>query len=102
MYTIVIVALLIFIIVNLFHAFFIMIKGEPMMSRYLGRRVFFSVVTLLIIILALASGLITPNSNPFTERKQTQISTTTLHQQSASTKPRPERQSVYLAKSALS
>ncbi|ATC99921.1 hypothetical protein PSPO_a3067 [Pseudoalteromonas spongiae UST010723-006] len=36
------------------------------MSHYLGRRVLFSAIVLMIILLAMLFGIITPNSNPYT------------------------------------
>ncbi|PSW19319.1 DUF2909 domain-containing protein [Photobacterium sanctipauli] len=61
------VCLLIFIIFNLFRALPMMIKGqqaEPM-SRYLGRRLLFSVILFVLLLIALASGYITPNPRPY-------------------------------------
>nr|WP_283108032.1 DUF2909 domain-containing protein [Shewanella ulleungensis] len=59
--------MLIFIVFNLGRALFIMVKGqhEQPMSRYLGRRVLFSVVVILILLVALGSGYIQPNSRPY-------------------------------------
>lgn len=62
------VALLLFVMFNLFHALYYMIKNDeqsPKMSRYLGRRLLFSALIVLFIILAIATGLITPNHPPF-------------------------------------
>jgi exosortase/archaeosortase family protein len=64
---IIIVALLIFIVFNLFRALFIMVKNDPngpKMSTFLGRRVGFSALVLLLIIVAVAFGLIEPNARP--------------------------------------
>jgi uncharacterized membrane protein len=64
----VIIALLLFIVFNLFRAGFIMLRNDPeqkQMSRFLGRRVFLSVLVLLIIMLAMALGWITPNPRPY-------------------------------------
>lgn len=35
------------------------------MSRYLGRRVIFSVLVILLLLVALGSGLISPNPRPY-------------------------------------
>lgn len=64
----VIIALLLFIVFNLFRAGFMMLRNDPeqkQMSRFLGRRVFYSVLVLLIIMLAMALGWITPNPRPY-------------------------------------
>ena len=55
----IVIALLLFIIVNLVRAGLVMLnpdKPEVKMSRYLGRRVMFSAVVLLLIFLAQALG----------------------------------------------
>ena len=98
---IIIVLLLVFILFNLFRALFIMVSGKTdgrPISHYLGRRVLFSVIVLVVVIAALKLGFIhrntSPNANP-TTHIQTQINTTTPHQQSANTKPLLEKQNVY-------
>ncbi|WP_321164316.1 DUF2909 domain-containing protein [Pseudoalteromonas sp. H105] len=94
---IIIVLLLLFILFNLFRALFIMVsgrdKGRPM-SHYLGRRVLFSVVVLIVVITAFKLGYINPNVNP-TTHIQTQINTTKPHQQNASTKQQLEKQNAF-------
>ena len=63
-----VIALLLFIIVNLVLAGRAMLKAQPSsepMSRYLGRRVLYSVVVLLIIFAAIALGLIQTNPRPY-------------------------------------
>ena len=58
---IIIVLLLIFILFNLFRALFIMVSGKTggrPMSHFLGRRVLFSVVVLVVVIAALKLGFI--------------------------------------------
>ncbi|KLV05735.1 MULTISPECIES: DUF2909 domain-containing protein [Photobacterium] len=62
-----IVCLLIFIIFNLFRALPVMLKGKQAypMSRYLGRRILLSVILFALLLLALASGVITPNPRPY-------------------------------------
>ena len=63
------------------------------------RRVLFSVIVLVVVIAALKLGFIHRNSSPIdkvTAHIQTQINTTTPHQQNANTKLRLETQNVYL------
>lgn len=64
-----IILLLLFIIFNLFRAGFIMLRNTPSeevkMSRYLGRRVLLSVAILLLLVLALASGLLSQHPRPY-------------------------------------
>jgi len=65
-----IVLLLLTIVFNLFRALWVMLNpsrqmnGKPM-SHYLGRRVLLSALVLLLLLLALASGLISPHSRPY-------------------------------------
>lgn len=64
----VIIALLLFIIYNLFRAGIIMLRHENSdvsMSRYLGRRLLISITLLLFIFIAIGFGLIQPNPTPF-------------------------------------
>ncbi len=65
---IILIALLIYMIVNLFIAMRVMMKGqtngEPM-SKFIGRRVLTSVIIVGLILLAFATGLITPNPRPY-------------------------------------
>ena len=66
-FKLVLVLLLLFILFNLARALFILVKGESKvpMSQYLGRRVIFSVLVILLLLGALATGVITPNSRPY-------------------------------------
>ncbi|MGS0681454.1 DUF2909 family protein [Shewanella sp. 125m-7] len=66
-FKLVLVLLLVFILFNLGRALFIMVKGESSvpMSQYLGRRVIFSVLVVLLLLVALGTGVITPNSRPY-------------------------------------
>ncbi|MCE9686099.1 DUF2909 domain-containing protein [Shewanella sp. AS16] len=66
-FKVVLVLLLGFIIFNLGLALFALIKGEQRrpMSHYLGLRVLFSVLLVLMLLLALGSGLISPNPRPY-------------------------------------
>lgn len=62
------VALLLIVIINLFYALYSMIKNDensPKMSKYLGRRLLLSSVIILCLIIALATGVVTPNPAPF-------------------------------------
>lgn len=98
---IIIVLLLLFILFNLFRALFIMVSGktgERPMSHFLGRRVLFSVVVLILVIAAVKLGFIQTNHSPLTAtaRIQIQINTATPHLQNANTKQQLEMQSAYL------
>ncbi|ACA84475.1 MULTISPECIES: DUF2909 family protein [Shewanella] len=66
-FKLVLVLLLLFILFNLARALFIMVKGESKvpMSQYLGRRVIFSVLVVVLLLLAMATGVITPNIRPY-------------------------------------
>ncbi|MCL1056550.1 DUF2909 domain-containing protein [Shewanella gelidimarina] len=66
-FKLVLVLLLLFILVNLGRALFVMVKGEKSapMSKYLGRRVLFSVLVVMLLLLALGTGIITPNPRPY-------------------------------------
>ena len=62
------IALLLFIVFNLFRALFTMLRSEQgtvRMSQFLGKRVLFSALALLLILVALATGVITPNPRPY-------------------------------------
>ena len=64
----IIIALLLFIIVNLVRAGLVMLKPtqpEVKMSRFLGRRIMFSAIVLLLIFIAQALGLIEANPRPY-------------------------------------
>lgn len=68
MIKIVLVALVIYMIVNLFMAMRVMMKNDPKngpMSKYIGRRVLTSAVIVVIILIAIGTGLITPNPRPY-------------------------------------
>lgn len=65
---IVLVALLVFVVFQLFRALYLMLKNDPnqaSMSKHLGRRVMFSVVVMALLILALAMGWIEPHHRPY-------------------------------------
>ncbi|WP_199610629.1 DUF2909 family protein [Flocculibacter collagenilyticus] len=64
----ILVLLLLLILFNLFRALFIMLKSgpnQPNMSKFLGRRVLFSVLVIVVLLLAVATGVITPNPRPY-------------------------------------
>ena len=65
---VVIVALLALVIVSLFQALFVMLKGgdgTTRMSKHLGRRLAFSVAVMALLLVLLATGVITPNARPY-------------------------------------
>ncbi|WP_040523472.1 DUF2909 domain-containing protein [Aliiglaciecola lipolytica] len=60
--------LLIFMLYNLFLAMIIMLKSDPNqppMSKFIGRRVLTSAIIVILLLLAVATGLITPNPRPY-------------------------------------
>ena len=64
---IIIVGLLGFMVYNLFKALLIMNKNDPdqpPMSKFIGRRVMTSVVIVLLLLLGILTGVITPNPRP--------------------------------------
>jgi len=69
LFKIVIVALLLFMIYNLFRALFIMNKkpepNQPSMTKYIGRRLMLSVAIVVLLLIGLLTGLITPNPRPY-------------------------------------
>lgn len=67
-YKIIIVALLALMIYNLFRAMVMMNKNDPNkppMSKYIGRRVLLSGFIVLLLIIGLLTGLISPNPRPY-------------------------------------
>ena len=60
--------LLIYMIYNLFVAMKVMMNhdpdGEPM-SKFIGRRVLTSAIIVILILIAVGTGLITPNPRPY-------------------------------------
>jgi len=65
---IVIVGMLAFMIFNLFKALIAMNKNDPnkpSMSKFIGRRLFASVAIVLLLIVGLLTGIITPNPRPY-------------------------------------
>ncbi len=65
---IIIVGLLAFMIYNLFRALLLMNKNDPnqpSMSKFIGRRVMTSVVIVILLLVGILTGVITPNPPPF-------------------------------------
>ncbi|RUO30987.1 DUF2909 domain-containing protein [Aliidiomarina sedimenti] len=65
---ILLVALLLYVIYNLFQGLFHLMRQKqdgPRMSHFIGRRVLFSVIIIALIVLALATGILTPNPRPY-------------------------------------
>jgi hypothetical protein len=65
---IIIVGLLAFMIYNLFRALLLMNKNDPnqpSMSKFIGRRVMTSVVIVILLLVGILTGVITPNPRPF-------------------------------------
>lgn len=55
-------------LVNLFRAMVVMLKNDPnqpRMSKFIGRRLIFSAMIILLILIAVATGLIAPNPRPY-------------------------------------
>ena len=68
MIKIILVALVLYMIVNLFMAMRVMMRNDPKngpMSKYIGRRVLTSAVIVIIILVAISTGLITPKPRPY-------------------------------------
>ena len=65
---IIIVGLLAFMVYNLFRALIIMNKNDPnqpSMSKFIGRRVMVSVVIVILLLVGILTGVITPNPRPY-------------------------------------
>ena len=65
---IVVALLLIFMIYNLFRALMIMVRNDPeqpSMTKFIGRRVMASAVIMILLMLAIMTGLISPNPRPY-------------------------------------
>lgn len=65
---IILVILLAIVIFSLFQALFAMLKNDeaaPKMSKFLGRRLIFSAMVVLLLIVLLLTGVITPNPRPY-------------------------------------
>ncbi len=60
--------LILFMLFNLFRAMMLMLKNDPNqapMSKYIGRRVLTSAIIIGLILVAVATGLISPNPPPY-------------------------------------
>ena len=67
LFKIIIVAMLAFMVYNLFRALFLMNRNDPNkppMSKYIGRRLLFSVAIVVLLVIGLLTGVITPNPRP--------------------------------------
>ena len=65
---IVLVTLLAIVVFSLFQALIVMLKNDeaaPKMSKFLGRRLIFSALVILFLIVLLVTGVITPNPRPY-------------------------------------
>lgn len=64
---ILLIGLLLVIIISLFKALPVMLKGQSSrpMSHYLGWRIGLSVLAFILIVIALLTGVITPNPRPY-------------------------------------
>ncbi|GGD77197.1 DUF2909 domain-containing protein [Lacimicrobium alkaliphilum] len=66
---IIVVCMLAFMVFNLFRAMKIMLSSDPdqqqSMTKFIGRRVLTSALIMLLLLLALAMGWITPNPRPY-------------------------------------
>ncbi len=64
---IVLIVLLLLVAISLFQALFAMIRNDenaPKMSSFLGRRLFFSALVILLLVVLMLTGVITPNPTP--------------------------------------
>ena len=67
-FKIVIVGLMAFMVYNLFKALLLMNKNDPdkpSMTKFIGRRLYISVVIVLLLLVGLLTGIITPNPRPY-------------------------------------
>ncbi|WP_425439691.1 DUF2909 domain-containing protein [Pseudocolwellia agarivorans] len=65
---IILIGCLIFMVYNLFRALFIMNKNDPnqpSMSKFIGRRVMISAFIVILMLIGIMTGLITPNPTPY-------------------------------------
>jgi hypothetical protein len=68
LFKIIVVAMLAFMVYNLFRALLLMNRNDPNkppMSKYIGRRLMFSVALVVLLIIGLLTGIITPNPRPY-------------------------------------
>lgn len=67
-FKLIIVALLLYMVFNLFRALFVMLRNDPNklpMTHYLGKRVGIAALVLLVLIIAAYSGLLPLNPRPY-------------------------------------
>ncbi|MFB1014111.1 MAG: hypothetical protein ACI93V_000099 [Alteromonadaceae bacterium] len=67
-FKIVIVGLMAFMVYNLFKALLLMNKNDPnkpSMTKFIGRRLYVSVGIVLLLVVGLLTGIITPNPRPY-------------------------------------
>ncbi|KFZ31096.1 hypothetical protein IDSA_06345 [Pseudidiomarina salinarum] len=65
---IILVLLMVFMVFNLFRALLAMLRADPTkpsMTHYLGRRVLFSAIAMILIVILLFSGVLVPNPRPY-------------------------------------
>ncbi len=65
---IILVLLMVFMFVNLYRALIAMIRNDPTkpsMTKYLGQRVLFSMIAIVIVVILLSSGVLQPNPRPY-------------------------------------
>jgi NADH:ubiquinone oxidoreductase subunit 6 (subunit J) len=65
---IILVTLLAVVVFSLFQALIAMLKNDeaaPKMSKFLGRRLIFSALVILFLLVLLLTGVITPNPRPY-------------------------------------
>ncbi len=65
---IILVTLLAIVVFSLFQALMVMLKNDeaaPKMSKFLGRRLIFSAIVILFLIILLLTGVITPHPRPY-------------------------------------
>ncbi|GLX86274.1 hypothetical protein tloyanaT_25270 [Thalassotalea loyana] len=68
LFKILLVGALFFMVYNLFKALLIMNRNDPNqppMSKFIGRRVATSAVIVIVLLVLIATGVITPNQRPF-------------------------------------
>ena len=65
----VIIVLMLFMVYNLFRALILMNKkpkpNQPSMTKFIGRRLMMSVAIVVLLLIGLATGIITPNPRPY-------------------------------------
>jgi hypothetical protein len=65
---IIIVGCLLFMVFSLFQALIVLNKNDPKkpsMSKFIGRRVMISAFVIILMLVAILTGVITPNPRPF-------------------------------------